>query len=543
LTHSFRDFFLEKIFPTTSAGWTKGPTLFKRKKKRFRMNKITTNGKEIIASPRVCTGVPGLDTILCGGLTQNRVYLLEGSPGTGKTTLALQFLMEGVSHGETGLYITLSESREELYEIANSHGWDIDGIAMYELVNDAGLDPDSEQSILHPSEVELGETTKSIMGEVDRVQPSRVVFDSLSELRLLAQNPLRYRRQILAIKNYFSTRKCTVILLDDKTAEAGDQQLHSIAHGVITLEQLAQEFGKERRRLNVVKMRGIKFRGGYHDFVLDTGGLTVFPRLIASEHSTNFTPSSKSTGAPGLDHLLGGGLVSGTNTLFIGPSGIGKTTLTIRSILSALERGESAAFYLFDEGLGTLLARSTALGMDIRPYIDSGKLIINHIDPAELAPGQFAQMLHDSVENQGVSFIAIDSLNAYLQSMPGEKYLILQMHELLTYLNNKGVTTVLVLGQHGMVGEMRSNIDVSYLADATVLLRFFETNGRLHRAIAVVKSRTNDHAQTIHELQLNKQGIDVGRPLEGFEGVLTGVPNYRGATPMMNPLQDEADDE
>jgi circadian clock protein KaiC len=506
------------------------------------MLKSTHIEKEIIQSPRVCTGISGLDTILCGGLSRNRVYLLEGSPGTGKTTLALQFLIEGIRHGETGLYITLSESREEIHEIANSHGWNIDGISMFELVNDAGLDPDAEQSILHPSEVELGETTKSIMAEVDRVMPARVVFDSLSELRLLAQNPLRYRRQILAIKNYFSTRKCTVILLDDKTAENDDQQLHSIAHGVITLEQLAQEFGKERRRLNVVKMRGIKFRGGYHDFILDTGGITVFPRLIAAEHVTDFVPRPQSTGAPGLDHLLGGGLVSGTNTLFIGPSGIGKTTLVIRAILAALERGESAAFYLFDEGLGTLIARSAALGMDIRPYIQSGKLSIHHIDPAELAPGQFAHMLRDAVEIQAVRFIAIDSLNAYLQSMPGEKYLILQMHELLAYLNNQGVTTVLVLGQHGMIGEMHSSVDVSYLADATILLRFFEANGRLHRAITVVKSRTNDHAQTIHELQLNKNGVDVGAALEGFEGVLTGVANYRGTTQMM-PVVDGADDE
>lgn len=506
------------------------------------MLKNSLTEKQVIRSPRICTGIPGLDTILCGGLSRNRVYLLEGSPGTGKTTLALQFLIEGIRNGETGLYITLSESREEIHEIANSHGWDIDGISMFELVNDAGLDPDAEQSILHPSEVELGETTKSIMSEVDRVMPARVVFDSLSELRLLAQNPLRYRRQILAIKNYFSTRKCTVILLDDKTAEHGDQQLHSIAHGVITLEQLAQEFGKERRRLNVVKMRGIKFRGGYHDFILDTGGITVFPRLIASEHAADFTPGSQSTGAPGLDRLLGGGLVSGTNTLFIGPSGIGKTTLSIRAILAALERGESAAFYLFDEGLGTFIARSAALDMDIRPFIENGKLVIQHIDPAELAPGQFAQMLRDAVENHGASFIVIDSLNAYLQSMPGEKYLILQMHELLTYLNNRGITTVLVLGQHGLVGEMHNSVDVSYLADATVLLRYFETNGRLHRAITVIKSRTNDHAQTIHELQLNKKGVDVGKALEGFEGVLTGVPHYRGTTPMM-PATGKADGE
>jgi circadian clock protein KaiC len=490
--------------------------------------------KTVKTSPRVRTGVPGLDDILCGGLSQNRVYLVEGSPGAGKTTLALQFLMEGVRNGEKGLYITLSETAEELQEIADSHGWSIDNLSLFQLVNDVGLDPDSEQSILHPSELELGETTKSIMSEVERVSPARVVFDSLSEMRLLAQNPLRYRRQILAIKNYFSTRKCTVILLDDKTAEPGDQQLHSIAHGVITLEQLAQEFGKERRRLNVVKMRGIKFRGGYHDFILDTGGIMAFPRLIAAEHGRDFSPVIRSTGSSGLDELLGGGLVPGTSTLFVGPSGIGKTTLSIQAVLAALERGERAALYLFDEGLGTLFARSAALGMDIRPYIDSGDLLIKHIDPAELAPGEFAHMLRDSVENIGVSFIVIDSLNAYLQAMPGEKYLTLQMHELLAYLNQQGITTVLILGQHGLIGEVRSEVDLSYLSDATVLLRFFEANGRMRRAITVIKSRTNDHAQSIHELRFAANGIEIGEALKGFEGVLTGLPTYRGETPMMS---------
>lgn len=491
-------------------------------------------GRPVVQSKRIRTGVPGLDDVLSGGLSQNRVYLVEGSPGAGKTTLALQFLLEGVSKGEKGLYITLSETVEELHEIADSHGWSLESVSLFQLVNDAGFDPDSEQSILHPSEVELGETTRSIMAEVDRVGPARVVFDSLSEMRLLAQSPLRYRRQILAIKNYFSTRKCTVILLDDNTAEVGDQQLHSIAHGVIKLEQLAQEFGKERRRLNVVKMRGMKFSGGYHDFILNTGGLIVFPRLVAAEHGREFSPVSRATGVAGLDALLGGGLVSGTSTLFVGPSGIGKTTLSLSAVMAALSRGERTAFYLFDEGLGTLLSRGKAFGMDLRSYVDSGQMTLKHIDPAELAPGEFAYMLRDAVEQNSVSFIVIDSLNAYLQAMPGDKYLTLQMHELLAYLNQQGVTTVLILGQHGLVGEIRSEVDLSYLSDATVMMRFFESDGRLRRAITVIKSRTSNHAQSIHELSFSGQGIEIGEPLEGFEGVLTGLPTYRGSTPMID---------
>ena len=370
------------------------------------------------------------------------------------------------------------------------------------------------------------------MEQVNTLKPLRVVFDSLSEMRLLAQNPLRYRRQILALKQFFSLRDCTVLLLDDKS-NTPDQQLHSIAHGVISLEQIAQEFGKERRRVNVIKMRGIKFRGGYHDYILDTGGLKIFPRLIAAEHNRDFTAHVSSTGSSAFDELLGGGMAAGTNTLIVGPSGIGKTTVTVRCMLSALQRGEKASFYLFDEGLSTFHARSASLHMDLRPYADSGQLVIHHIDPAELAPGEFAQMLRDAVEQSGVQFIVIDSLNAYLQAMPGERYLALQMHELLSYLNQQGVTTMLVLGEHGLVAEARVDVDLSYLSDSTVLLRFFESNGRLRRAITVVKSRTSDHALTIHELKLGAGGIIIGDALEGFEGILTGVPNYRGDTPMM----------
>ncbi|UVW27804.1 ATPase domain-containing protein [Massilia sp. H6] len=484
---------------------------------------------------RISTGIAGLDDILGGGLTPQRVYLVEGSPGAGKTTLGLQFLLDGVAQGESGLYITLSETADELKAVAASHGWSIDALALFELADDSELDLDAQQSVFHPSEVELGETTRKVMDQVDQIKPVRVVFDSLSEMRLLAQNPLRYRRQILALKQFFSSRACTVLLLDDKTSQA-DQHLHSIAHGVISLEQIAKEFGKERRRVHIIKMRGLRFRGGYHDYTLDTGGITIYPRLVAAEHSSAFTPEVGSSGSDSFDALLGGGLVRGTNTLMVGPSGIGKTTLSTRCLLSALERGEKASFYLFDEGLGTYFARSSALGMDMRPYAASGQLSIHHIDPAELSPGEFAQMLRNAVETSGVSFIIIDSLNAYLQAMPGEQFLILQMHELLSYLNQQGVTTILVLGQHGLIGEVKSDVDLSYLSDSTVLLRFFETNGRLRRAITVIKSRAAEHAQTIHELQLTRDGIRIGNPLEGFEGVLSGLPTYRGITPMMGTL-------
>jgi circadian clock protein KaiC len=477
---------------------------------------------------RVSLGVSGLDNILGGGVTKDRVYLVEGTPGTGKTTLSLQFLLDGVSHGETGLYITLSETKVELNAVAATHGWSLDKISLFELVNESGLDPDSEQTILHPSEVELGETTREVMKQVDALRPSRVVFDSLSEMRLLAQSPLRYRRQILALKQFFSSRKCTVLMLDDRTSDPNDLQLHSIAHGVISLEQSPRDFGAERRRVRIVKMRGLKFRGGYHDFILDKGGLSVFPRLVASEHHQEFAEGLKSTGCKELDDLLGGGLTPGTNTLLMGPSGVGKTTTAVGCMLAALERGAKATYYLFDEGLKTLLTRSMALGMDLRPHIESGALNIQQIDPAELSPGEFSSRARVAVEQDGSTFLCIDSLNAYLQSMPGEQYLLLQMHEMLSYLNQSGVTTLLILGQHGMVGEMRSDIDLSYLSDAILMFRFFEAKGEVRTALSAVKSRTSSHERFIREFKLGANGLQLGEALRDFEGVMTGLPSYDG---------------
>lgn len=473
-------------------------------------------------------GIAGLNDILGGGLTRDRVYLVEGTPGTGKTTLSLQFLLDGVRQGEVGLYVTLSETADELRAVAETHGWSLDALSVFELVNDMGLDRDSEQSVLHPSEVELGETTREVMRRVDELRPQRVAFDSLSELRLLAQNPLRYRRQILALKQFFSVRKCTVLMLDDRTSETNDQQLHSIAHGVISLEQAPRDFGTERRRLRIVKMRGMKFRGGYHDFSLDTGGVTVFPQLVAAEHHKGFRNTFVTTGNDGLDALLGGGLLPGTNTLLLGPSGVGKTTTAISCFVAAMKRGEKATYYLFDEGLGTFQARCLSLGMNLQPYLDNGQLNLKQIDPAALSPGEFSSLIRMAVEEGGSTLLAIDSLNAYLQAMPGEQYLMLQMHEVLSYLGQTGVKTILVLGQHGIVGDVRSDIDLSYLSDTIVLFRFFEAKGQIRSAISIVKSRSAPHERTIRELQLTSNGIQVGEALTDFEGVMGGVPSYRG---------------
>ena len=493
------------------------------------------DGSDPVPGPdtRVSTGVQGLDDVLGGGLTPERMYLVEGTPGSGKTTLALQFLLDGARRGERGLYITLSETEAELRAVAATHGWGLEGLDIIELVNREGLDPDSEQSILHPSDVELGETTRGVMERVDALQPRRVVFDSLSEMRLLAQNPLRHRRQVLALKHFFTTRRCTVLLLDDQTAETGDLQLHSIAHGVISLEQMVQEFGGQRRRLKVVKMRGMRFRGGYHDFNLDTGGIRVFQRLIAAEYRRELDIRRVSTGSNELDLLLGGGLLHGTNTLLSGPSGIGKTTVTTRCMLSALERGERVSYYLFDEGINTLLSRCKTLGMDLEPHMASGALELTQIDPAELSPGEFSFRVREAVERAGRRCVAIDSLNAYLHAMPGERFLMLQMHELLTYLNQQGVLTMLVLGQHGLIGSMESDIDLSYLSDAIILFRFFETRGEVRKAVSVLKSRTSNHEHTIREFRLTPQGLQVGRALRDFSGVLAGLPSYGGDVSML----------
>ena len=481
------------------------------------------------AEHRISTGNRGLDDILGGGLDANRMYLYEGRPGTGKTTLALEFLLEGAKRGEKVLYITLSETAAELDLVARRHGWSLEGIDVFELVPpETTLDPDREITVLHPVEVELGETTKLILDRVSALNPTRLVIDSLSELRLLAQSSLRYRRQVLALKHFFSSRRCVVVLLDDMTSHDNDLQLHSISHGVVLLEQLAIDYGAERRRVRVVKMRGIPFRGGFHDFTIETGGLEIYPRLVASEHHTPFLGDYTPSGIDGLDQLLGGGLERGTNALLIGAAGVGKSSLALTYAIAAAGRGERSVFFAFDEGRATIEARAHALGMDLSSAMESGLIRFQQIDPAEMSPGEFGANVQRSVEQDNVRVVVIDSLNGYLNAMPDGRFLILQMHELLSYLSQQGVLTILVLAQHGLMGPMETPLDISYLSDAVIMLRYFEHEGCVRRAMSMVKKRSGRHEQTIREFQITGGGLAVGPPLTGFKGIFTGTPTYTG---------------
>ncbi|MFO0889698.1 MAG: ATPase domain-containing protein [Isosphaeraceae bacterium] len=481
----------------------------------------------------VATGVPGLDDILGGGVTPDRVYLVAGNPGSGKTTLALHYLFEGRRLGENGLYVTLSETRVELRDVARSHGWSLEGIDILELVApESELEPDNQYSMFHPSEVELGETTRAVLTAIERTKPRRVVIDSLSEMRLLAQSPLRYRRQILALKQFFIGRECTVFLLDDLTSETEDLQLQSIAHGVLSLEQLSPGYGAERRRLRVTKLRGQSYRGGYHDFVIRRGGLDVYPRLVAAEHNQGRGRGLLKSGNAELDALMGGGLQYGTSAVLLGPAGTGKSTTALQYARAAAGRGERAVVFSFDERLETVLERSAGLGMDLAVDIEAGRIEVQTVDAAELSPGEFAHRVRAAVEGSdgtpGAKVVVIDSLNGYLHAMPEERFLIAQLHELLTYLGHKGVVTFLIVAQHGLLGSMQAPIDTTYLADTVVLFRFFEAMGRVRQAISVVKKRSGKHERTIRELRLDGGGVTLGEPLAEFHGVLTGTPTFRG---------------
>ncbi|HEY0195614.1 MAG TPA: ATPase domain-containing protein [Kofleriaceae bacterium] len=482
------------------------------------------------------SGIEGLDSILAGGFPRSHIYLVEGDPGVGKTTLAIQFLIAGREAGERTLYVTLSETARDIEAVSASHGWSLDGIELFELsALEQQMRLDAETTVFHPSEVQLDAITRTLLDRIEQVVPSRVVFDSLSELRLLAQSALRYRREVLTLKQYFAGKQCTVLLLDDRTAEVTDLQVHSLAHGVVSLEQHAPVIGSDRRRIRVRKLRGVDFRTGYHDYKIVTGGLQVYPRLVAAEHQSAFVPSVLSSGLAELDALLGGGLHRGTNLLILGPAGTGKSSLAAQYATAAAARGDRALILGFDEIRGLLIARADALGFDMSRHVEARQIEIRQIDPAEMGPGELIALIRARVA-AGVRMVVVDSVNGMLNSMPEDRHLYMQLHELLSYLAASGVTTILIMAQNGMFGaQMSAPVDISYIADTVLLLRHFESSGRIRKAISVVKKRSGLHEDTIRELSLSDAGLTVGEPLSEFHGVLTGVPTFVGDEAKLRP--------
>ncbi len=510
--------------------WT-GRTLWPRVCFELRQGKLGRGGMTGRNGATARTGIAGLDDVLGGGFPRNHVYVVQGSPGAGKTTVGLQFLLSGRADGETGLYVSLSETERELSDVAASHGWSLDGIAVQEILSPGDSEGERDNTLFHPAEVELGETTRSIFQQVERLRPSRVVIDSLSEVRLLSENPLRYRRQIVALKQFFAGLRCTALLLDDAGSSGADIHLQTVSHGVLQLDQITPLYGAERRRLWIIKLRGVKFRGGYHDFKIQTGGLTVYPRLVAAEHGAEAAGEATSSGLAGLDMLLGGGIQRGTTVLIMGPAGTGKSAIAAQYAAAAAGRGENVALFTFDEGLGTLFARTDALGISLRRHVEGGAVRVQQINPAELSPGEFAHLVRTSVDEAGARMVIIDSLSGYYSSMPEEHLLSVQLHELFTFLRKQGVIVILTLPQHGFVGaHVDASFDVSYLADTVILMRYFETLGEIRKAISVVKKRSGRHESTIRELAMDDKGLRIGQPLRDFQGVLTGIPAFAGAS-------------